>query len=280
MAHIENEVKSCRVCGNTNLIPVLNLGHQVLTGVFPKDKTQPITSGPLELVKCDESTPGKTCGLLQLRHSFEPEEMYGAGYGYQSGINQTMTKHLQSIVADNLQIASVQAGDIVLDIGANDGTLLKAYPHAGLSLLGIDPSAEKFRKFYPDHIKLVADFFTADNFRNVHGNKKAKIITSIAMFYDLESPLNFMRDIHSVLDENGIWVFEQSYLPTMIEMNAYDTVCHEHLEYYGLRQIQWMTQKIGFRILKVELNFINGGSFRIVVTPNNSKLQTTAENRY
>jgi hypothetical protein len=86
------------------------------------------------------------------------------------------------------------------------------------------------------------------------------------MFYDLEDPMAFMREIYNVLADDGVWVFEQSYMPTMLKMNSYDTVCHEHLEFYALSQIKWMSDRVGFQIIDVELNDVNGGSFSITVS--------------
>ena len=264
------EIKKCRICGNTNLVSILDLGNQYLTGVFPKSREQQIPAGPLELVKCVEDGTDKTCGLLQLRYSFNPDEMYGENYSYRSGVNQTMTLHLQAIVQNILNFIHLSPGALVVDIGSNDATLLKAYPHDNITLVGIDPSGAKFRKYYPEYIKLINDYFSASTFRAVYGDRKAKIVTAIAMFYDLESPLKFMQDIKEILAEDGVAVFEQSYMPTMLALNAYDTICHEHLEYYGLRQIKWMTDRIGFKILGAELNDINGGSFCVTIAKQNS----------
>jgi NDP-4-keto-2,6-dideoxyhexose 3-C-methyltransferase len=271
------ELRQCRICGNPELDPVLSLGVQQLTGVFPKTRTQKVSAGPLELVKCHERDDGDCCGLLQLRHSFNPDEMYRSGYGYRSGINQTMTRHLQQIVHELLEWVELRPRDVVLDIGSNDATLLKAYPHADISLLGIDPSGENFRSFYPEHIALVPDYFSAKAFRAAFGSRKARIVTSIAMFYDLPAPVEFMMEIKDILADDGIWVFEQSYMPRMLEMNAYDTVCHEHLEYYGLRQIKWMTERAGLKILDVDLNDSNGGSFRVAVTHEESGRQPRSD---
>ncbi len=261
---VYRETKKCRICGNTELIPILNLGDQYLTGVFPKAKDEPISSGPLELVKCADHSKD-SCGLLQLRHSFDLNEMYGHNYGYRSGLNTSMVKHLHRKVDQILHSANLVGGDLIIDIGSNDGTLLAAYPSRGVTLVGIDPTGEKFKNFYPSHIELIPEFFSADLIRSNFGNQKAKVVTSIAMFYDLESPIDFMRQVFSVLSDQGIWVFEQSYMPTMLEMNAYDTVCHEHLEYYALKQIKWMTDRVGFKIIDVEMNRINGGSFSVTV---------------
>jgi hypothetical protein len=125
----------------------------------------------------------------------------------------------------------------------------------------MDPTGKKFSRYYPPHVKLIPEFFNPETFRRTFPGRRAKIVTSIAMFYDLESPRAFMQAVHDILADDGVWVFEQSYLPTMLRQLAYDTVCHEHLSYYALRQIQWMTDRCGLKILDVELNDANGGSF-------------------
>ncbi len=265
-------ITQCRICGNKNLIPLVNLGSMALTGIFPKQKTFPVSSGPLELVKCEEESNAMNCGLVQLRHSFSLTEMYGLNYGYRSGLNRSMVEHLQNKVKKILQQVELQKGDFVIDIGSNDSTLLQAYPSEGIHLIGVDPTGIKFKGFYPAHIDLVIDFFPCRQLSEKLGDKKAKIITSIAMFYDLEQPLDFVQSIHDALDDNGVWVFEQSYMPAMIEVNAYDTICHEHLEYYGLKQIKHMMDKVGFKIVDVEFNDTNGGSFSVMVAKNNSPL--------
>ncbi len=265
-----SEIKRCRICGNTNLIPILNLGNQALTGVFLKTKDEVVTSGPLELVKCEEDKDNKHCGLVQLKHSYNPDELYGDNYGYRSGLNKSMLTHLQNKVNKIEKTIDLTQGDLVLDIGSNDGALLRAYTNKKLILTGIDPTGKKFKEYYPSYIQLIPDFFSAKIIKNYFGNKKAKVITSIAMFYDLESPIEFMQEIRELLDDSGVWILEQSYLPTMLEMNAYDTICHEHLEYYCLKQLKWMTDRMGLKIIDVELNNINGGSFSVTVTKSNS----------
>ena len=264
------EIEKCRICGNPDLVPILNLGKQSLTGVFPKRKDQIITSGPLELVKCLEEKGNNFCGLVQLRHSYDLNELYGEDYGYRSGLNPSMVKHLQGKASNILNKVSILPGDLVIDIGSNDGTLLQSYPKKGLHLVGIDPTGKKFKGYYPDHIQLIPEFFSSASIKARFGAKKTKAITSIAMFYDLEDPIEFMEQIYEILSEDGIWIFEQSYMPTMLDMNAYDTICHEHLEYYGLKQIKWMTDRLGFKIIDVELNSINGGSFSVMVAKSNS----------
>jgi SAM-dependent methyltransferase len=262
------EISACRVSNSKNLIDVLDLGFQSLTGVFPKSIDESITQGPLKLVWCP------TSGLLQLKHSFDLNEMYGMNYGYRSGLNQSMVQHLQRKVLYLQRIQSLSAGDIVLDIGSNDGTLLSAYNMKGIKLIGIDPTGEKFRKFYKDGIELVPDFFSAEVFKSKSKTQKAKIITSIAMFYDIESPLDFIKDIYEVLDDDGIWHFEQSYMPTMLRMNSYDTVCHEHLEYYCLGVVKNMLDSSGMKLIDVQMNAVNGGSFAVTAAKRSLSVKT------
>jgi hypothetical protein len=254
-----NEIDGCRISGSKNLVSVLNLGHQVLTGVFPKNKYDQITSGPLELVWCPDS------GLLQLKHSYEPSEMYGENYGYRSGLNRSMVDHLTEKVRQIERIISLNPGDVVLDIGSNDATTLKAYSADGIHRVGIDPTGEKFAQYYTDDIKLVNDFFSSAAFRSVE-KRPAKVVTSIAMFYDLESPIAFAKQIESVLADDGMWHFEQSYMPSMLRMNSYDTICHEHLEYYSLTVVQKILEQAGLKIADVFMNGVNGGSFAVTAT--------------
>lgn len=265
-----NRIKCCRICGNQDLVEVLDLGEQVLTGVFPRKLDQSVTCGPLKLLKCISSESASACGLLQLAHSYELNEMYGDNYGYRSGLNPSMVSHLHDKVKRILGIVDLAQGDLIIDIGSNDSTTLQAYPQNQFKLVGIDPTGLKFRQYYPPSIELIADFFSIDVFRARFGNSKAKVVTSFSMFYDLEAPLDFMRTVADILHPEGVWVFEQSYMPTMLERNSYDTVCHEHLEYYGLQQIKWMTDRSGLVIVDVEFNNINGGSFSITVAHKSS----------
>jgi NDP-4-keto-2,6-dideoxyhexose 3-C-methyltransferase len=270
-------VNECRICGNRDLIPIMDFGDQALSGRFPSQGEPDPPTAPLELVKCNTSRNFNFCGLLQLEHTVSPEEMYSQSYGYRSGINQTMRMHLKGIVQRIQEIVDLKPGDVTLDIGSNDATLLKYYKIKGLGRIGIDPTGEQFSEYYTDDIELISDYFTSSNYLSVYPDRKAKVITSIAMFYDLETPMKFVKDIERILDPNGIWVFEQSYMPTMLKLNSFDTVCHEHLEYYALKQIDWMLRKNQLRIFDVELNEINGGSFRVYACHNNSAIKSNRE---
>ena len=239
------KIKTCRICKSENLVSVLQLGNQSLTGVFPNSVDEHVTVGPLELVWCPNS------GLLQLKHSFDPSEMYGGNYGYRSGLNQSMIDHLKRKICWLEKRANLQSSDTVLDIGSNDCTSLKAYSVSGINRIGIDPTGNKFRKYYPDDVSLVPDFFSAENFRSATSGK-AKIVTSAC-------------DVASILDHKGLWHLEQSYMPSMLRTISYDTICHEHLEYYSLKSIQFIMSQAGLKVIDVSMNSVNGGSFAVTV---------------
>jgi hypothetical protein len=257
-------IDKCRVSGSINLVPVLNLGRQILTGVFPRERDAAITAGPLELLWCPDS------GLLQLGGSFDAAEMYGDNYGYRSGLNQSMVRHLADKAHHLTAGADLRAGDTVLDIGSNDATSLKAYETAGLKRIGFDPTGRKFAQFYPSEIALVPDFFSSAAYRRV-GAQPAKIVTSIAMFYDLEDPVGFAREVAEVLAADGIWHFEQSYMPSMLRMCSYDTICHEHLEYYSLGVVKNILDRAGLKLVDVRMNAVNGGSFAVTAAHRNGR---------
>jgi len=266
---VHSAVKGCRICGNRKLVEVLDLGVQTLTGIFPANREQSVAQGPLRLVKCTDEAG--CCGLLQLAHSYDHDEMYGTNYGYRSGLNQSMVSHLHGKIKKILGLADLSGNPVALDIGSNDGTTLRAYSGTGFDLVGIDPTADKFRRYYPDKVTVVPEFFSAATYLDAARGRKARIVTSFSMFYDLEDPMAFMREVVEILENNGLWVFEQSYMPTMLEQNSYDTVCHEHLEYYALAQVKWMSDRVGLRIVDVEFNETNGGSFSVVAAKLSSK---------
>jgi len=251
------EIVKCRLCDGSRLVNLLDLGIQALTGIFPRTPDEEVPAGPLRLCKCED------CDLVQLRENYDLTKLYGETYGYRSGLNQSMVRHLQQKVARILGLVKLEPDDLIVDIGSNDSTLLQAYPKNGCRLVGVDPSGPKFRKYYPDHVELIPDFFNGDLARSRFSGKRAKVITSIAMFYDLEQPLDFVRDVAELLHDEGVWVFEQSYLSFMLDTNSYDTICHEHLEYYALKQIKFMTDRMGLKIVDVEFNDVNGGSFSV-----------------
>ena len=177
-----------------------------------------------------------------------------------------MRANLRDIVGKVEEMIELQPGDLVLDIGCNDGTLLSSYSTEGLVRLGIDPS-DAVEDIEDEDVNVVRDFFTSATFAAAADGRKAKVITSIAMFYDLESPRSFVADVAAALDPEGVWVIELSYLPFMLEAKSFDTICHEHQEYYALRQLEWLFEESGMRIHRAEMNEVNGGSIRVFVRP-------------
>ncbi|MBU2609731.1 MAG: class I SAM-dependent methyltransferase [Chloroflexi bacterium] len=254
---------TCRVCGSSALTRVIDLGDQYLQGSFVKPGKQvpPTRKIPTSLVRCDPMKDERACGLLQMEHTVPPEVLYSA-YWYRSGTNNTMRTHLQSIAAEAASVFGKPAGR-VLDIGCNDGTLLSYYP-SGFEKFGIDPS-DVTQEIQGD-MTVVQDLFPSDELRKRLNGKPCDIITSIAMFYDLESPIEFAKAIKSILAPDGIWIFEMSYMPAMLKMTSYDTICHEHLEYYSLAVIEYVLKQTGLKVFNASVNPINGGSLRCYAT--------------
>jgi len=255
----------CRICGNPNLTPILHLGDQPLSGVFPRAEAPDPSRSPLDVIRCDRNGRSDACGLVQLRHSAELSEMYGSTYGYYSSISPTMVSHLERHVQRIVSFAKPAAGDVVLDIGCNDGTLLNSYgAGAGLVRLGMDPSSAKFASHFQPDIRVVYDFFSEMGARSLIGDRQCRVISSIAMFYDLDDPIAFMRDIRALLAPDGVWALELSYLPLLLSQLTYDQICHEHVTYLGLKQIDWMMKRTGLKVLDVDFNDVNGGSIFIL----------------
>jgi SAM-dependent methyltransferase len=255
--------KTCRICCSSALTKVIDLGEQYLQGSFvkPEKENPPFRRIPTELVRCDPTRDEKACGLLQMATSVPPLVLYSA-YWYRSGTNQTMRDHLRGIAREACDLVGNEARR-VLDIGCNDGTLLRCYP-SSFEQFGVDPS-DVAQEIGSD-IKVVQDTFPSYELKSLIGDKKFHVITSIAMFYDLENPVEFVRELKTILADDGLWIFEMSYMPSMLSMNSYDTICHEHLEYYSFAVLEKLLGQCGMKVVKVETNNINGGSIRCYAT--------------
>lgn len=252
----------CRICRSNNYEEVINLGNQIITSRFPSYGDYSTPSTPICLIQCSN------CNLVQLKDYVNGSELYEYEYGYRSGLNTTMKEHLRIYNDYVKSYIKLETDDAVLDIGSNDATFLKYY-NSNIKRVGIDPTGKQFVNYYED-IKLIPTYFTKENLRTVLPNIKFKIITSISMFYDLPDPVQFAKDIYDILDDNGIWSLEQSYILTMIKRNSIDTICHEHIEYYAVKQIKEIMDRSGFKIINITENECNGGSFRITVSKKES----------
>ena len=230
------------------------------TGIFPNSIKDKVPKGKLGLIRC------KRCTLLQLEDNFDPNLMYGENYGYMSSLNKAMEFHLKLKSKYLINTYKLKKGNSVLDIGSNDGTFLSFF-NKNLKLFGCDPTIKKFKKYYRKDINLLSDFFSAEKFKN----QKFELITSIAMFYDLPDPLKFANDIKKVLSDNGIWHIEMSYMPSMISNSSYDTICHEHLEYYSVNSLKYLMDLANLKIVNITFNQINGGSISLDVVKKKSK---------
>lgn len=273
-------IEKCRICGLSKLTSILSLGEQYLASYTPKenDPKPSVDKAPLELIRCNRELDPNACGLVQLRHSVPPNMMYER-YFYRSGINQTMTDNLREIVQEAMSRVRLENDDIVVDIGCNDGTLLKNYKGKNLCAVGFDPAKNMHQYSKESGANIIIDYFNAKLFSEHYGNKKAKIVSSIAMFYDLEDPKIFVEDISKILHHEGVWVLELSYLPSMLLQNAFDTIVHEHLEYYHLAVIEYMLKKFGLKVADAFLNDVNGGSFRLFIKHTDQSISKDAEKR-
>ncbi len=256
------EHKSCRSCGDGNMQDILSLGKQHIVG-FDNKENQPKI--PLDLCVCEG------CKLVQLRHTTDPSLLYTENYGYRSGINEMMRSELESITSNIESIIPLKEKDLVVDIGANDGTLLASYKE-NVMKVGFDPSRNMINHFLNTMIsknknkyQLVSDYFSKWPFKRSYPNEKAKAVTAISMFYDLDNPNKFLKDVKAVLHEDGVFVIQQNYLAGMIKQLAFDNVCHEHLEYYSLTSMIPLLARNGFEVFDVEEREINGGSFRTYI---------------
>ncbi|TSC77825.1 MAG: methyltransferase [Parcubacteria group bacterium Gr01-1014_33] len=271
------EITQCRVCGSGELTQILSLGSLFVSN-FVENQAEEGDKEiyPLVLVLCDATKGG--CGLLQLKHTVSPRVMY-RNYWYRSGVNKTMTQELEGIAHKAEEIAGLGAGDFVVDIGCNDGTLVRSYKNPDIIRVGFEPAHNLVPYAEKHATKVFNDFFSEVPFQKEFGDAKAKVITAIAMFYDLDDPNAFVRDIAKILHQEGIFIIQMSYLPSMLEQNAFDNACHEHLQYYSLASLEALLARHNLETFDVELNDVNGGSFRIYIRRKGGSMGKSQEGR-
>lgn len=256
-------IDKCRVCGSNKLTPILSLGELYVSNFFNKQDNSDGICAPLELVLCNANDGG--CSLLQLKHTVDCEDMY-RNYWYRSGINKSMTDELNHIVNHCETVVPLNASDYVIDIGANDGTTLRCYKNKSIKTIGFEPALNLKEYNTIGTTKIIPDFFNYAAWQKEFGSAKAKVITAIGMFYDLDDPNTFVADIVNCLDENGVFVIQMMYLPMALEKNAFDGICHEHLEYYSLSSLEFLLKRHGLEIFDVEVReHVNEGSLRIFI---------------
>ena len=261
------KIKQCRICNSKSLRDLFSLGKMKFTGKFPK-KNQRIPSGDVHLVICNK------CSLVQLKDNFNLNYLYNKDYGYRTGINSTMRAHVKSVVGKISKKAKLQSRDYVLDIASNDGTLLSYYKKS-INTFGIDPLVNKYKTDYKNINFKVSDFFSYKNICKVNKNIKFKAITALSVFYDIKDPKIFLKDIKKVLHKDGIFNLEFADLKLILENNMFDTICHEHLEYYSVTVINNLLNKVGLRIFDHNYNDTNGGSSSYYICHDNAKFKTS-----
>lgn len=250
-------IKNCRSCNSRELIEITSLGMQYLSDFVDGD--QKPEQHPLDLVMCTN------CTLLQLKQTTPSSSLYNDHYGYRSGVNNTIRADLADVVKQAITRTQLTSEDIVVDIGANDGTLLGNYAIDGLTRVGFEPVTKLAYSCEKNADVVINDFFSYEKFKEKFGDKQAKVITSISMFYDLDDPNSFVGDLVKMLAPDGLLIIQQNYLASMLNQNAYDNIVHEHLEYYSLTSLEHLLGRHGLEVVDVELNDINGGSFRCYI---------------
>ena len=256
---------NCKNCNNNFLKKIVKIGKQPLSGFFYKTKKTNLQKFSLDLFRCSE------CDLVQLSNLANTKKMYGVHYGYKTSVSKMMISHLRKKAVRLKRYNFLKKKSNILDIGSNDASFLKLLGKK-FNLYGIDPSAKKFNKEYKG-MKLIADFFSKKNItKNIKNtNIKFDLISSFAIFYDVEDPNSFCKDINNLLDENGLWICEFSYLPLMLKNLTFDQICHEHIMYYSFTVFEKIISNNNLKVIDIELNEINGGSIEVVVAKKTSE---------
>jgi len=250
------EIETCRVCGSPALEPVFSLGNLYVSD-FPREPEATGIKGPLDLVLCGQ------CTLLQLKHTAPQEILYARHYWYRSGVTETMRRALRDITESVERLVSLRDGDIVLDIGANDGTLLASYANGTLRRVGCEPANNLVGLLREVTPHVIHGFWERDVYERMFPGEKARVITAIGMFYDMDDPNTFIADAAGVLADDGVFVAQLMCLRPMLEKNDVGNICHEHLEYYSLESLQKLFERNGLEIFALEENDVNGGSYRL-----------------
>jgi len=249
-------ISSCRICCSKELTTLFSLGEQYVNNFISLDELDNCVIAPLELVFCEN------CTLVQLRHTAPQELLYSGFYWYKSGVTQTMRSALQDVAKDIEGRISLSSGDVVLDIGSNDGTLLRCFADSNLILVGVEPASNLNEEGGKGLNHFIGEFWNIESYMTVVG-KKAKVITALGMFYDMDDPNQFIADVEKALTEDGIFVAQLMCLSNMIHSNDVGNICHEHLEYYSFKSLEYLFNKNDLEIVDVETNNVNGGSYRI-----------------
>jgi SAM-dependent methyltransferase len=267
-------ITSCRVCNNPDLQIEIRLGSYSSCGLFLQRIDSDAPSGELNLIRCNN------CNLIQLDRNFDLEELFKLDYGYATALNNGMKTHIENLVKEAHEFLGKPSTYSILDIGSNDGTLLNfTYSFSDpIYAVGVDPNIVNFESNYDSRIFKISEFFDLEQSNSLKRNisKRFDLITSIAMFYDLPNPDLFVKGVKNLLNRDGIWILELSYFYSMIESNAIDTVCHEHLEYYSCESINFLLKRNELKVIHFALNQSNGGSMRLYVSHINSKFHESS----
>lgn len=256
-------IERCRVCKSPSLIDLFSLGLHCVND-FPESPEANVVKCPIRIVMCD------TCSLVQQKYTAPQSLLYSGHYWYRSGVTSTMRRALADIVEAASKTVKLRKDDVVLDIGSNDGTLLRNYP-AKVDTIGVEPAQNLWEQGSAGVDLLINDFWNYGIYDDKVG-RKAKIITAIGMFYDLDDPNEFIADVAMALHEEGIFIAQLMCVRDMLLARDVGNLCHEHLEFYSLKALRYLYEENGLEIIDIERNRINGGSYRIYARLNGSKV--------
>ena len=264
----------CKNCQYPKLKKIIDIGKQPISSVFLSKKNNKMPNFLLDLFLCEK------CNLVQFSSLAPLDDMYGTTYGYRTSLSKLMIRHIEDKYKKISNKSFLKNNSNILDIGSNDGTFLNFFNRnkLNLNLFGIDPSAKKFQAFYNKKINLIVDFFSKSSIDKFFKEKKIKnqkfsLISSFAMFYDIEDPNSFCKDINNLLNKDGMWILEFSYFPLLLKNLTYDQICHEHVTYYSLTTFNNILKKNGLKIYDFSFNEINGGSIEVMCVKKESKLK-------
>lgn len=252
---------TCRCCDSYDLELVFSLKPSPIGDAYvPPEKTcltQP--SYPIDLYMC------KSCGLAQLIDVVDPNILYGE-YIYVTGSSTGLSEHFQTYADSVIERCRLKPGSLVVDVGSNDGTLLRYFQQRGMSVLGVEPAAHIAAQATASGINSIASFFTPDlATKMVSDHGRAKLISANNVFANIDDLMSWVNAVEDLLDKDGVFVFESYYLADLVQNMVFDFLYHEHLSAFSVKPMQALFNRVGLELVVVERVSTKGGSLRYFV---------------
>lgn len=258
------KLTNCRICSSPDLSNVLDLGEMPLANEFLDSPTEEEKEYPLRVVWC------QNCGLMQIDEVVPPEELFSE-YVYVSGTSERLQNHFNNLVSEIDELYSTLNGRKVLDIGSNDGTLLKGFENHDYDVIGVEPASNIAEIARENGVETINEFFNEEvAFRIQKNYGRRDVITATNVFAHTHNVHSFLKGVSKLLADDGIFVIEVPYLVDLLENVEFDTIYHEHLSYFAVRPLKTLLEKHGFKILNIKRIDIHGGSIRLYSTKDSS----------